>query len=74
LNNYIRHIASEIGADWTTLARVLDPEIPVNAIIEEEKNDFNRALKFLNTWRQKNSTNATTDKLDKALLEISRKD
>ncbi|RDD36011.1 hypothetical protein TrispH2_011951, partial [Trichoplax sp. H2] len=50
LNNYIRHIASKIGADWTRLARELDPEIP------------------------KNSTNATTDKLDKALLEISRKD
>ncbi|RDD36253.1 hypothetical protein TrispH2_011687 [Trichoplax sp. H2] len=60
--------------DCTRLARELDPEIPINAIIEEGKNDLKRPLKFLNTLGQKNSTNATTDKLGKALPEISRKD
>ncbi|EDV19843.1 uncharacterized protein TRIADDRAFT_61714 [Trichoplax adhaerens] len=67
-------IANRIGLDWTRLAARLDRSIDVDVIKEQDNRIFDRAMKFLDTWYDRNFPNVNVDQLKAALERIGRND
>ncbi|EDV20526.1 uncharacterized protein TRIADDRAFT_61019 [Trichoplax adhaerens] len=71
---YFFKISKHIGIDWTKLAAKLDANIDVDTIKVENQTVFDRALKLLNEWFNRNCSSNATQNLITALRDIDRYD